>query len=138
VHQGLADETQDGYPVLLLNQQSWEVLRGERRVQMAIRSRPPRKQKTQKARPVEGADEALFQKLRAHRKQLADQAGVPPYIIFHDATLRAIAQRLPRAAAHFATIPGVGQSKLDRFAESFMCVIREHLENSDQRIADGG
>ncbi len=141
VHQGLADETQDGYPVLLLNQQSWEVLRGERRVQMAIRSRPPRKQKTQKARPVEGADEALFQKLRAHRKQLADQAGVPPYIIFHDATLRAIAQRLPRAAAHFATIPGVGQSKLDRFAESFMCVIREHLENSDQsnsgwRIAD--
>ena len=98
VHQGVVEETHDGYPVLLLNQQSWEVLRGQRSVQMAIRSRPSRgKQKKQKAKPADATDDALFQKLRAHRKQLADQAGVPPYVIFHDATLRAIAQRLPCA-----------------------------------------
>jgi ATP-dependent DNA helicase RecQ len=127
VHQGLVEETQDGYPVLLLNRQSWEVLRGQRRVLMTIRPREPRKRKARKTQPVDGADDALFQKLRAHRKQLADDAGVPPYVIFHDATLRAIAQRLPRAAAEFAAIPGVGQTKLDRFGESFTRLVREHL-----------
>jgi ATP-dependent DNA helicase RecQ len=130
VHQGLVEETQDGYPVLLLNKQSWEVLRGRRSVQLAIRARPPRKQRTQKAQSLDAADDALFQKLRAHRKALADRAGVPPYVIFHDATLRAIAQQLPREAAQFATIPGVGQTKLDRFAESFTRLIREHLGES--------
>jgi len=131
VHQGLVEETQDGYPVLLLNQHSWEVLRGQRRVLTAIRSRPPRKRRTGKSQPpVDAADGALFQKLRAHRKQLADQAGVPPYVIFHDATLRAIAQQLPRAAAEFASIPGVGQTKLDRFADSFARLVREHLGES--------
>jgi ATP-dependent DNA helicase RecQ len=71
-------------------------------------------------------DDALFQKLRSHRKELADAAGVPPYVVFHDATLREMAQRAPRSAADFALLPGVGRTKLERYAESFTRVIREH------------
>ncbi|MGH8177399.1 MAG: DNA helicase RecQ [Steroidobacter sp.] len=124
VHQGLVDETQDGYPVLVLNKQSWEVLRGQRTVQMAVRARPTRKQKAPNA--VAAVDDTLFQKLRAHRKQLADSQGVPPYVIFHDATLREIANRLPATLNQFAAIPGVGQTKLDRYGESFTRLIQEY------------
>ena len=130
VHQGAVDETQDSYPVLVLNSHSWEILRGQRQVQLAVRAKPARTQKSQSSRSASGdhvLDEDLFQKLRAHRKRLAEAAGVPPYVVFHDSTLREMVHRTPQAMHEFAIIPGVGQTKLDRYAESFAQVIREHL-----------
>ena len=56
---------------------------------------------------------------------------MPPYVIFHDAALREMTQRTPRTLGEFAAIPGVGQTKLERYAESFMQVIREHLQTKD-------
>jgi ATP-dependent DNA helicase RecQ len=127
VHQGIVDETQDGYPVLLLNQLSREVLRGQRTVQIAATK--PRKQRAAKvpaSAATDGADTGVFASLRALRRQLADQAGVPPYVVFHDATLREMAQRLPTTLEQFATIPGVGQAKLARYAEPFLEALRRH------------
>jgi ATP-dependent DNA helicase RecQ len=126
LHQGAVEETQDGYPVLLLNERSWEILRGQRAVQIAVR--PKAKRRRAAASEHSAVDDALFQKLRSHRKQLADAAGVPPYVVFHDATLREMAQRAPCSAAEFALLPGVGRTKLERYAESFTQVIREHRE----------
>jgi ATP-dependent DNA helicase RecQ len=124
LHQGAIAETQDGYPVLMLNERSWEILRGQRTVQFAVRPKPKRRRAISAAgSPL---DDALFQKLRMHRKQAADAAGVPPYVVFHDATLREMAQRSPRSPAEFALLPGVGRSKLERYADSFTRVIREH------------
>jgi ATP-dependent DNA helicase RecQ len=124
LHQGVVEETQDGYPVLLLNERSWEILRGQRSVQLAVRPRPKRRRAADAAgSPL---DDDLFQKLRAHRKQVADAAGVPPYVVFHDATLREMAQRAPRSPDEFALLPGVGRAKLERYAESFTQIIREH------------
>jgi ATP-dependent DNA helicase RecQ len=128
-HQGLLDETQDGYPVLLLNVKSWEVLRGERRVEIAAAPKPARAKKSSSAgaaAPTAG-DYELFEALRALRKKLADQNGLPPYVIFHDASLREMAQRKPVTIADFATVPGVGQTKLLRYGEPFIEIIREHL-----------
>jgi len=128
-HQGLLDETQDGYPVLLLNVKSWEVLRGERRVEIAAAPKPARAKKASSAgaaAPTAG-DYELFEALRALRKKLADQNGLPPYVIFHDASLREMAQRKPVTIADFATVPGVGQTKLLRYGEPFIEIIREHL-----------
>lgn len=124
-HQGLVNETQDGYPVILLNPQSWEVLRSERIVRIAAAPKPVKKRSTAAARDaVSSGDQALFEALRALRKQLADENGVPPYVIFHDSTLRELAARKPRTLAEFSMAAGVGQTKLLRYGERFIEVIR--------------
>jgi ATP-dependent DNA helicase RecQ len=128
LHQGLLTETQDGYPVLSLNAESWRVLKGERSVEVA-RAAPPASPARQD-RPATGAslgaeDKALFDALRALRKQLADEQGVPPYVIFHDATLREMAEQRPKTLHEFARIRGVGEAKLSRYGERFIDVISQ-------------
>ncbi len=127
VQQNLVDETQDGFPVARLNQQSWEVLRGERKVLIAESIRPPRKGKRGTSPHMSGThapDADLFENLRVLRKRLADENGVPPYVIFHDATLREMATRKPATLAEFAMIAGVGQTKLEKYGELFLAVVR--------------
>jgi ATP-dependent DNA helicase RecQ len=134
LHQGLVAETQDGYPVLLLNAASWEVLRDQRTVQIAeAPARPPAKARagSPASSPTSsnGASEEgreLFETLRALRKRLADAQGMPPYVIFHDATLREIAERRPVTLDEFAGIRGVGEAKLARYGEEFVAVVRGH------------
>jgi ATP-dependent DNA helicase RecQ len=128
LHQGLLAETQDGYPVLSLNAESWRVLKGERSVQVA-RAAPPAAPARQE-RPAAGAmlgseDKALFDVLRALRKQLADEQGVPPYVIFHDATLREMAGQRPTTLQEFGRIRGVGEAKLSRYGERFIGAIHQ-------------
>jgi ATP-dependent DNA helicase RecQ len=65
----------------------------------------------------------LFEHLRALRKRLADEHGLPPYVVFHDATLREMAQRRPLTLHQFAELPGVGQAKLARYGEHFIAAI---------------
>ena len=126
LHQGLVQEAQDGYSVLSLNAASWEVLRGERKVHIAEAPAPSRRKSDTSgaADDVHVADQPLFDKLRALRKKLADQSGVPPYVIFHDATLREMVRRAPASLEEFATIPGVGQAKLARYGQLFTDEIR--------------
>ena len=132
LHQGLLGETTDGYPVLSLVQGSRAVLRGERRV--ALVPLPPRERARRRAAATgEGdtaplpAEEALFERLRARRKQIADSQGVPPYVVFSDASLREMARLQPLDLDAFAGIPGVGTTKLQRYGDSFTALIREFL-----------
>jgi ATP-dependent DNA helicase RecQ len=127
LHQRLLAQTQDGYAVLSLNEASWQVLRGERTVTVAgspadeaarVRSAPPDRA------PTAGGD-AVFERLRILRKKLADAQGLPPYVIFHDATLREMAARRPQTLGQFAAIRGVGEGKLARYGEQFMAALRE-------------
>jgi ATP-dependent DNA helicase RecQ len=127
LHQGLVSETQDGYPVLCLNAESWQVLKGERAVKVARKAKiaaAPRKDRTASDASLGGEDKALFDVLRTLRKQLADQQGLPPYVIFHDATLREMAQRRPVTLDAFASIRGIGEAKLARYGERFIAAIR--------------
>jgi ATP-dependent DNA helicase RecQ len=128
LHQGLVGETQDGYPVLSLNSQSWQVLRGEIKVSAAIEPRAKAQARAGDAETL--PDGALFEKLRARRKQLADQAGLPPYVVFHDSSLREMASRQPRTLEEFSAVSGVGQAKLNRYGEQFLAIIREHVAGS--------
>jgi ATP-dependent DNA helicase RecQ len=122
LHQGLMNQSQDGYAVLSLNDASWQVLRGERTVQVGESIRPARTRKG--ARPVAaGGDDALFEALRTLRKRLADEAGMPPYIVFNDASLRDMAERQPKSLEEFATIVGVGEAKLARYGKQFVELI---------------
>ena len=125
LHQGLIEETQDGYPVLSLNAQSGQVLRQELMVHMAA---PVKRSRARPATAAAPATEngALFERLRALRKRLADEHGLPPYVVFHDATLREMAERRPLNLTQFADIPGVGQAKLARYGDHFIAAIAEH------------
>jgi ATP-dependent DNA helicase RecQ len=76
------------------------------------------------ARPDAGpADEELFGRLRALRKELADQQGVPAYIVFSDKVLWEMAARRPSAASELLDVPGVGPAKLERYGERFLVEI---------------
>jgi len=141
LHQGLIDETQDGYPVLSLNAQSGPVLRQEFIVRIAAPAKRIRTSAGSGAAALAGAgagagsraavaatgqSSALFESLRALRKRLADEHGLPPYVVFHDATLREMAERRPLTLNQFAELPGVGHAKLARYGDQFIAVVREH------------
>ena len=123
----------EGYGALQLTAEAKPVLRGERSV--SFRQDPFRqkisKKKERKATgptvPHFVADEtkALFDRLRAKRLELAKTHGVPPYVIFHDRTLIEIAEKRPLDAYALREIAGVGQSKLERYGELFLEVVRE-------------
>jgi ATP-dependent DNA helicase RecQ len=82
-------------------------------------------------------DEALFEKLRALRKHLADERAVPPYIIFSDVSLRQMARFYPATDADFSRISGVGGKKLQEFGAIFLHEIAAHLQaNPRQMFAD--
>ena len=80
-------------------------------------------------------DEALFEHLRALRRQLADERGVPAYIIFSDVSLREMARKYPTNSAEFRRIPGVGEQKLKDFGEVFMSAIRSHSAENQPAIS---
>jgi ATP-dependent DNA helicase RecQ len=78
-------------------------------------------------------DEVLFERLRALRRQLADERSVPAYIIFSDVSLREMARRYPTNSNEFRRIPGVGEQKLKDYAEPFLAEIRKYLAANPRR-----
>jgi ATP-dependent DNA helicase RecQ len=123
LHQGLVDETSDGYSVLTLNALSWEILKNQRKVEIAI---TPTKATVETsdvgANSVEA--QALYNRLQKLRKQYADANKVPPYVVFADSSLRLMAQQQPQTLAQFAQISGVGARKLAQYGEMFTAEIR--------------
>jgi len=67
----------------------------------------------------------IARRVTGRRLELAREQGVPPYVIFHDATLMDMVRRRPRGLAALGEIPGVGRSKLERYGETFLKVITE-------------
>ncbi len=122
VHQGLIDESSDGYSVLKLNELSWEVLRKQRSVSVAVA--PGRLATAQTSSETDENIEALFQRLQNLRKRLADQQSVPPYVVFANASLRLMAQQQPLNNAQFSQISGVGSRKLSQYGDVFLSEIR--------------
>ena len=90
-------------------------------------ARPKTKPPPRRTGEIE-CDEALFGRLREIRKRLADERGVPAYVIFGDATLREMARRYPATREAMAGIFGVGQRKLQEFGDAFSAEIAAHLQ----------
>lgn len=113
-----------GYGSLQLTEKSMPLLRGEHII--SLRIDPDKVKKKTKAlikrEQKQGATptDALWLALKSKRLELAHEQGVPPYIIFHDATLIEMHARRPKTLAEFETITGVGQSKLDRYGKIFI------------------
>jgi len=118
----------EGHGSLLLTQRSGSALRGEERLELRRdRGRPPRKRSARAATPAGVERESpLWDALRLRRKQLAEQQGVPPYVIFHDSTLIQMVELRPATREQFAMLSGVGQHKLTLYADPFLEIIRDH------------
>jgi ATP-dependent DNA helicase RecQ len=115
-----------GHGGLSLGPDCRAVLRGERSVELRRDTKGRRGRTAAKGQSIDHGDEALFEALRAERAKLAKAQGVPPYVIFHDTTLIAMAQYKPRSLDGIAELPGVGRAKLERYGEAFLAVIDAH------------
>lgn len=117
----------DAYGALRLTDRCRPILRGEESIQLR-KVIPKAGSLTPRSRSVEidEQDVPLWNALRACRKRLAEEFGVPPYVVFHDATLREMVQQRPLSEGTLLKISGVGDSKLERFGDAFLEVIRNH------------
>ena len=100
-----------------------------RRREKLTLSRPKRSAEVVPAQKATGLefDRTLFERLRALRKRMADERGVPAFVIFHDATLQHMALELPQSRESFARMSGVGAAKLEQFSEEFLVVVRAYV-----------
>ncbi|MBV9688334.1 MAG: DNA helicase RecQ [Ktedonobacteraceae bacterium] len=126
LQQELLDESTDGYHILRLNALSQEVLRRQRAVFISVPAVTTVAHQSKTL--LDPASQRLFQHLRSLRRVLADEQGVPPYIVFSEATLRTMAQLRPQTQAQFACIPGVGDRKLEAYFTPFTDEIRLYCE----------
>jgi ATP-dependent DNA helicase RecQ len=130
---GLLRQTDGAYPVLALTMRGLELLKDEASCPglTLARQRPPRKdapraQSRVEAESWQDVDRDLFERLRAVRLEIARSRGVPPYVIFHDATLREMARRRPTSIEAFLTVKGVGARKAGDLGDIFLAAIRGH------------
>jgi len=126
VHLGYLEQDVGNFSVLKLTPAARPLLKGEERLVLArprVRTVAPKKKETGRG-AVPPRDEGLFQALRVLRKRLADEAGVPPFVVFADTSLSEMAARRPQTAEELLQVSGVGEHKLGRYGAAFLEVIR--------------
>jgi ATP-dependent DNA helicase RecQ len=130
---GLLRMTDDAYAVLVVTARGLELLKDEASCpgltlarQRAVRKDAPRTRSRVEAESWEDVDRALFERLRAVRLDIARQRGVPPYVIFHDATLREMARLRPTSIDALRSVKGIGVRKADDLGQIFLTAIRGH------------
>jgi ATP-dependent DNA helicase RecQ len=107
---------------LMFGPEAKAFLKGE---QSLILTTPPKRERRAKRGSAEAAPhDPVFEALRARRRELAAENGVPPYVIFHDATLRDMAAIRPKSLRDLALVSGVGARKLEAYGEAFLQVVK--------------
>ncbi|WIW88268.1 DNA helicase RecQ [Sphingobium sp. V4] len=113
---------------LMLGPNARPILRGEEEVRILVPPKRPRgKRSARNGADANPVGDPLFDALRACRRELAQEAGVPPYVIFHDSTLREMAEQRPSSIREMSHISGIGQKKLDAWGDAFLAAIRPFL-----------
>jgi len=113
---------------LMFGPEARAILKGDASVELVI---PPKRERRRKrAQGVNPVGDPLFEALRAKRRELAEAAGVPPYVIFHDTTLREMVQAKPANGAALSQVTGVGTRKLEAYGDQFLSVLRDFEEGS--------
>lgn len=147
IQQGVLKESEGDFPVPQLTPAAWEVLRGQRMVRLA--GYATKKVPTPTSAPAPGRsltpsptltplDEGtlgLLTHLRIVRKQLADSLQVPPFVIFQDKTLLAMAAQRPSTLVQLSTISGVGARKLEQFGQTFLDAIKAYCQQHHLELA---
>ncbi|CAM5222241.1 DNA helicase RecQ [Alishewanella longhuensis] len=135
IHFGLLQQDITQHSVLRLLPAARPILRGEQQLMLAV----PRLQTSQKAnsKPSQQQyDRALFARLRSLRKALSERDDVPPFVVFSDATLIDMCQKLPTDNAAMLAVSGVGYTKLSRYGKEFIQEIGDYLANSASTLLE--
>ena len=132
VARGLADIDIEGYGGLRLSDSCRPLLRGEVTLELRRELKPQTSVKSSSASPasqlVRGEEREQWEALRALRRKLAEEHGVPPYVIFPDSTLLEMLRSQPSSLSEMATVSGVGARKLERYGEAFLEVLGGQAE----------
>lgn len=124
VARGLLTVDMNGFGALQLTEACRPYLRGEQPLHLRKELAKARKTSTRRAHTnIADADRTLWEALRACRKRLADEEGVPPYVVFHDATLMDMLAIRPRNRMEMAAVSGVGDRKLERYGDEFLAIL---------------
>ncbi len=114
------------YGAIQLTEKARQILKGETKIFLREELKAVKAVRTRRrAAEVSEQDQDLWEALKAKRKELADSMGVPPFHIFHDATLMEMMQSMPTNDADLLSVNGVGAVKLEKFGEEFLAVIGE-------------
>ena len=127
--QGYLRSDAERYGALRLTPRSRPLLKGEEQVRLredTSSKRVARKVARAPSYQVPPEDEPLWESLRELRTRLSREAGVPPYVVFHDATLSEMVRLRPSSPTELLALQGVGEKKLERYGEAFLQVLREH------------
>lgn len=124
---GYVDIDVTRYGALCLTESCRPLLKGEQTLALRQYEQPSKPDKTSKKKQdIRPQDEGLWEALRALRARLAEELGVPPYVVFHDATLKAMLKIRPDSLVKMAKISGVGEQKLMRYGDDFMVEIANY------------
>ena len=143
IARGLLAVDLEGHGALQLTDACRPVLRGEERLMLRRETKPEKTKKTKTTRAAHGpfsqeTDQRLWEALRARRLEIAKTQGVPPYVVFHDATLTEMVARRPQTLEDLAHISGIGERKLAAYGEDFLEVIlaRVRDDGKDASVTD--
>ncbi len=126
VVRGFLEVNHARFGALCLTGDSRGLLRGETTLTLREDAARPKRKRVSKVDIVlELEEEALYEALKTLRKALAEANGVPPYVIFHDATLLQMTRELPSSPADLLRLSGVGQAKMQKYGDAFLNAIRE-------------
>ncbi len=133
IAQGLLTSDAEGHGSLKLGEKARPVLRGEQDVQLRKRNKPAAAKPKPKRRSHEtitltDADQLLFDALRALRLDLARKKNIPPYVIFHDTTLKEMVSTRPASLEQMAQISGIGAAKLKKYGQIFLDALTASLD----------
>lgn len=141
VVRGYLQVNAEAFNALQLTEQCRPVLRGDESLQLRTLPKTPtrsggksgsKEERAGVSAEISPEDLPLWEALRALRKSLAEEQGVPPYVVFHDATLREMLSARPRNPEEMLAISGIGDSKLTRFGDPFLSLLREfELQHSE-------
>lgn len=135
VVRGLLRVDLEGYSALQLTDLCRPVLKGEqslhlRKEELRAPSTKKSAKKSDKKSQIAPEDQALWEDLRECRKQLSEEYNVPPYLIFHDATLKEMLETMPTSHSELLAITGIGESKLEKYGDEFLAIVRRHADLS--------
>ena len=125
----------DRFGALCLEEQCRGLLRGEESIQLRRDAAKSKGKKQTRTTLPEDIDVTLWEALRDRRRELAEEQGVPPYVIFHDRTLQEMCDALPRSLAQCGRLTGVGDRKLDKYGDAFIQVVERHLGDTAAEVS---
>ncbi len=128
VARGYASADADRFGGLVLTEKCRPLLKGEESIQLRKDQVVKAAKKLTKTPLSEDVDVGLWEALRSHRRELAEAQGVPPYVIFHDRTLQAMAELMPSTLDEFSELPGVGARKLEKYGRGFLVVLTRQVK----------